>query len=334
MTTTIPTKPHSLPRLDFSKDIFAVSQEIIEATESPLAKFDAPILKGMGTTHLDASAPRAMFLPANMGEAMELAKLMAAGNFVPPHLRGKPGDCLAVVMQATRWAMDPFAVANKTYFVNDRMAYESQLVNAVINSANVLDGRLHPTWSGSDNNLSCTVTGKLKDDPELKTRKVDIKTITTRNSPLWKQDPQQQLAYFTIRAWVRLHAPEVILGVYTPEELEAVSPRQQSARSTGPLTASMLTAQATGDNAAIDAADAHAIDAAPAETDGQSETGIPAWVEEETRMNDAIFLAGDAAALEAVEKEFLDQKGQFPADVAKRLQAQIDEAFKTLARGA
>lgn len=221
-----------------------MATQLVEANESPLRKFDEQTLKAMGSREVDAGAPRAMFLPANMGEAMELAKLMAAGNFVPPHLRGKPGDCLAVVMQATRWALDPFAVGNKTYFVNDRMAYEAQLVTAVINSSHVLDGRLHPEWEGEGNELVCTITGKVKGDPEPKRRRVPIKNITTRNSPLWKQDPEQQLAYYAMRAWVRLHAPEVLLGVYTPDELAEARAIDGGDIASAPLTASMITDQA------------------------------------------------------------------------------------------
>lgn len=190
--------------------------------ENPLKKFDSPVLKGIDNTQLDATAgaPRAMFLPANMGEAMELAKLMASSNFVPAHLRSKAGDCLAVVMQAGRWAMDPFAVANKSYFVNDRIAYEAQLVNAVLNSSGLLDGRLHLRWEGEGNDLVCFVTGKIKGDPQTKERRVPIRNITTRNSPLWKQDPDQQLGYYASRAWGRLYVPEVLMGVYTPDEID------------------------------------------------------------------------------------------------------------------
>lgn len=198
-----------------------MATQLATTDENPLKKFDAPVLKNMGNMQLDAAAPRAMFMPTNMGEAMELAKLMAASNFVPPHLRGKAGDCLAVVMQAGRWAMDPFAVGNKSYFVNDRIAYESQLVHAVINSSGVLDGKLVPEWQGEGDKLECTVRGKLKGAPDVLSRTVRLRTITTRNSPLWKQDPEQQLAYYATRAWVRLHAPEVLLGVYTPDELSS-----------------------------------------------------------------------------------------------------------------
>lgn len=41
-----------------------------------------------------------------------------------------------------------------------------------------------------------------------------------RNSPLWATDPRQQLAYLAVKRWSRLYAPDVILGVYTPDELD------------------------------------------------------------------------------------------------------------------
>jgi hypothetical protein len=66
-----------------------------------------------------------------------LSEVMAnSGNFVPEHYRGKPDACMAVVMQAARWGMDPFAVAQKTFIVGNSgvLGYEAQLVNAVINT--------------------------------------------------------------------------------------------------------------------------------------------------------------------------------------------------------
>jgi hypothetical protein len=56
---------------------------------------------------------------------------MVVSNFVPKHLPGKQADCLAVLLQSMRWEMDPFAVAQETYFVNDGMAYEAHPVNAI-----------------------------------------------------------------------------------------------------------------------------------------------------------------------------------------------------------
>ncbi|EGO1998012.1 recombinase RecT, partial [Salmonella enterica] len=37
---------------------------------------------------------------------------------IPAHLAGKPADCMAIVMQAMQWGMNPYAVAQKTHLVN------------------------------------------------------------------------------------------------------------------------------------------------------------------------------------------------------------------------
>lgn len=195
-------------------------------------KLDTGALVSIGARD---EAGAAVFLPQSFGELMEFAKLMSiAHGAVPPHLRGKTADCLAVAMQAMRWQMDPFAVAQKTFFVNDRIAYEAQLVIAVINTRAPLEGRLDFAWDGEGENLKCTVTGKLKGDPKPKVVTQEIKTITTKNSPLWKQAPRQQLGYFTARMWGRLHVPEVMLGVYTPDELQDGGVGPEAARDVTP----------------------------------------------------------------------------------------------------
>ncbi|WP_443201058.1 recombinase RecT [Pseudomonas sp. 39167] len=43
----------------------------------------------------------------------------------------------------------------------------------------------------------------------------------TRNSTLWADDPKQQIAYLALKKWARLYCPDVILSVYTRDELEA-----------------------------------------------------------------------------------------------------------------
>lgn len=191
----------------------------VRSAENALTKFDPATLKAMTTSPVMGSGMSA-FQPRSMAEAMEFAKLMASSNFVAPHLRGKPGDCLAVVLQAVRWNADAYAVGNKSYFVNNRMAYEAQLVNAVLNTSNVLDGRLQITWQGRGPTLQCTVRGRIKGDDEVHELIQESCTITTKNSPLWKQSERVQLAYYTSRAWGRLFTPEVMLGIYTPDEFE------------------------------------------------------------------------------------------------------------------
>ncbi|AWL29377.1 recombinase RecT [Acinetobacter defluvii] len=166
-----------------------------------------------------------------MARFERMAKVMASSKFaVPKHLQGNEGDCLAIIMQSAQWQMDPFAVAQKTHQINGALGYEAQLVNAVITNRAPVKERLHFEWYGDwskvngkddkswDRGIKVWATLKGEDSP----REIDIsmgQVGTVRNSPLWVNDPRQQLAYLAIKRWSRLYTPDVILGVYTPDEL-------------------------------------------------------------------------------------------------------------------
>lgn len=160
--------------------------------------------------------------PENLGEVVKFAQLMArAGEAIPPHLRDKPGACMAVAMQAFNWQLDPFAVANKSYFVNNRLAFEAQLIAAVVNTRSGIEGRLKYRYEGDGDKLTCFVNGRLDGD-DLEYESPLLGSISPKNSPLWKTDPKQQLGYYSARAWARRHCPEVILGVYDRDEAAAM----------------------------------------------------------------------------------------------------------------
>lgn len=165
-----------------------------------------------------------MIQPQSVGELVEVAKLMAgAGPLVGKAVRGNVGACLGIILQAGRCNMDPFALSLKTYMVNDQIAYEAQAVAAMIYASPVLDGRLDYEFEGAGDTLVCTVRGRIKGESKERVYTSPPKgSIKTQNSPLWKADPEQQLGYYSARAWARRHVPDVIMGVYTREEVEAI----------------------------------------------------------------------------------------------------------------
>lgn len=170
-------------------------------------------------------------LPAPIEQLQEVANFMsAAGPMIPPAFQGHPDRCLAVAYQAARWGMDPIAVCGKAYVTKskpkgetaevERIAYEAQLVMAVINTRAPIKGRLSFAFHGSGPDRFCVVTGIIRGDREPKiVQSPPFKRIKVKNSPLWFSDPDQQFSYYTARAWARRHCPEVLLGIYTPDEL-------------------------------------------------------------------------------------------------------------------
>lgn len=167
-----------------------------------------------------------MMNPGHMQALMNFADVMAQSALtVPQHLHGKPADCMAIAMQAAQWGMNPFAVAQKTHIVSGRLGYEAQLVNAVVQASSAIRGSFHYEYRGAGNDLECRVGAVLRGQSDITwgewLRNGDV---TTRNSPLWKVNPKQQLGYLQVKNWARLYTPGSILGVYTPDELEAIDP--------------------------------------------------------------------------------------------------------------
>lgn len=197
-----------------------------------------------------------LLMDAGYMDRMErIADLMASGrSTMPDHIKTK-GDCFAIVLQSMQWGMNPIAVAQKTFMVSGKLGYEAQLVSAVVNSSGAVKDRFHFEWFGPWEKI----VGKFK-EVESRTKKDDnghpkkfivpawnmadeqglgvrvwatlvgettprdltllMTQARTRNSTLWTEDPKQQLAYLAQKRWARLYTPDVLLGVYTRDELE------------------------------------------------------------------------------------------------------------------
>ena len=185
---------------------------------------------------------------ASMDRLERIADLMASGKTtVPQHLRGSKGDCFAIAMQSMTWGMNPFAVAQKTHLVNGVLGYEAQLVAAVINNSGLVADRFRFDWFGpwekvvgkfeikrsdkgeyrapgwklaDEEGCGIRVSATLRGESEPRVLELLLAQARTRNSTLWADDPKQQLAYLAQKRWARLFAPDVILGVYSPDEFE------------------------------------------------------------------------------------------------------------------
>ncbi|MBL0511803.1 RecT family recombinase [Aeromonas media] len=188
-----------------------------------------------------------------MASIDKMASMMASGKTtVPQHLRGNQADCFAICLQAIQWGMNPFPVAQKTHLVNGTLGYEAQLVNAVVVNSGAIKGRFDYEFFGPWERVigKFKVIRKEKDGKPVEYRVPDwtfadesgcgVKVIAhlssgqarevtlllqqarTRNSTLWADDPKQQLAYLGVKRWARLYTPDVILGVYSVDELEEI----------------------------------------------------------------------------------------------------------------
>lgn len=185
-----------------------------------------------------------------MDRMMTAAKMMASAKVtVPAHLRNSEGDCMAVIMQAAQWKMNPFAVAQKTHLSQSgQLGYEAQLINAVVVSCGAITGQPEfefiGDWSkilgkvkemksekggkyyvtdydkSKEEGLGVICTATLRGEPEPRQITVMLTQCYPRFSTQWATDPQQQITYVAVRKFARRYAPGAILGVYEVDELD------------------------------------------------------------------------------------------------------------------
>lgn len=201
-----------------------------------------------------------------MNQLHSLARVMSESRItVPKHFQGNPGDCMAICMQAAQWRMNPFAVAQKTHITQGgQLGYEAQLVNAVVTSIAPIEGRMDfnfigdwgkilgrvkemksektggkyylANWNTADEQgLGVEVYATLKGESRPRVVTIMLSQCYPRFSTQWATDPQQQITYVGAKKWARRYCPDVILGVYTPDEMEGmgrerdVTPQTESA---------------------------------------------------------------------------------------------------------
>lgn len=220
-----------------------------------------PESTALSVSNSSASAGSLLMDSASMDRLERIADLMASGNAtVPKHFQRNRGDCFAIVLQSMQWGMNPFSVAQKTFQVSGVLGYEAQLVASVINSSGLITDRFKFEWFGpwekiigkfktvesktkKDDNgnaktfivpdwrvedekgLGINVSATIRGEKEPRVLTLLMTQARTRNSTLWTEDPKQQIAYLAQKRWARLYAPDVILGVYTPDELEEPAER-------------------------------------------------------------------------------------------------------------
>jgi hypothetical protein len=205
---------------------------------------------------------------ANLKDMVDAAKLLsAAGEMIPPFLRGNVGGMFANCLRAQELGISPLTLANWTYAVENkgvtRIAYESQMFHALIEARAPTKDRLKVWYEGEGDDLKCFVSATFRGETEprqwppkdqahlytlgkLRPGKNDYGK--TKGSPLWDTKPPLQLFYNISRDFARVFFPDVLGGMYGKDEMEDVgfTDVSQTARDVSPRLAERLRA-AKGD---------------------------------------------------------------------------------------
>lgn len=170
----------------------------------------------------DVSTSAMVFDPAIIDGMQRMAVMMSEARVtIPKHLQGSPADCLAVIMMAAQHRINPYVLAQKTFLVSGVIGYEAQLVQALIANSGAVRGRFHYEYRGEGQGVECRVGAVPAGESNVVWGEwLSASSVTTKNSPLWKTNPKQQLGYLQVKNWARQYVPGAILGVYSDDELQ------------------------------------------------------------------------------------------------------------------
>jgi len=235
-------------------------------------------------------------------------RLARAGPAIPPHCREQPGTVYALCLQALEWRMPIMSVINKSYVVNNhgvqRIAYESQLIHAIIERNAPLRGRLRYVIIGEDDDRRCKVWGTFKGEEEphvyhseklskLRDARGRNEFGVLKGSPLWDHQPEVQLFYSATRTWARMFCPDVILGAYTPEDPQYATVDVTPAETEAPLVQRLRAANKPPGSRGLDVAHVERETSRHTIIEGEANPGTAEQEADYERTERSVSVAGD-----------------------------------------
>lgn len=150
-----------------------------------------------------------------MLEAM--GQTLLRSGFLPNSIKG-PEQAIAIILAGRELGIAPWQALSTINVIQGKPTVSPQLMLALIQSS----GQLESVQYDSDN-THCTVTMKRRGQPPHAETfsQEDAQAQGLWGKDNWKKQPKVMLRWRAVAACARIVFPDIILGLYTPEEMGA-----------------------------------------------------------------------------------------------------------------
>lgn len=162
------------------------------------------------------------YVPSSLAEADKLAQRLAASNLVPDALKGKPGDILIILMLGHELGLAPMQALRSVVVINGKPIVSADLAVSLV--------KKHTSCSFfrlvSTDDSQATYETERKGEGRTKmiwTMQQAVAAGLAGRGP-WKAHPAAMLRARASLALARAVYPDVLLGVYSPDEAEEMKP--------------------------------------------------------------------------------------------------------------
>ena len=156
--------------------------------------------------------------------AQRMSKALASSNIVPQAYQNNVGNCMIALEMATRLNASPLMVMQNLHVINGRPAWGSQYIIAMINQSHKYKTELQFELEGQGDDRRCTAYVFDKNDHRVEGPTISIQMAKDegwygKNGSKWKTMPDVMLRYRAAAFFGRLNCPEMIMGIYTRDEV-------------------------------------------------------------------------------------------------------------------
>jgi hypothetical protein len=188
------------------------------------AKEQAPMAKMGGNIFSDGQV---------FALAQRMANALASSTIVPKEYQSNLGNCLIALEMSSRLNTSPLMVMQNLYIVNGRPAWSSQYIVAMINRSKKYTTELQFELTGSGDNMECFAFaedsfGHRVVGPKITMKMAKEEGWLSKNGSKWKTMPEVMIRYRAASFFGRLNCPDMIMGMYTADEVVELDETQYS----------------------------------------------------------------------------------------------------------
>jgi hypothetical protein len=156
--------------------------------------------------------------------AQRMAKCLAASDLVPPQYRNNVSNTMLALEIAQRIGASPLMVMQNLNIIHGKPSWSSQFIIAAINSCGRF-GPLRFRVEGEGEGRVVTAyapekgTGEILEGPPVSIAMAKSEGWLAKSGSKWVTMPDLMLRYRAAAFFGRLYAPDVLMGVYTADEI-------------------------------------------------------------------------------------------------------------------
>ena len=170
------------------------------------------------------------FRPKTMAQLQRLARMYAESGLVPDHYKNNVAGCAIGIQMALRMHVDILTFLQCSFVHKGKIGIEAKLAMARLNTSGKIKGRVTYRIDRDETGKikSCTAMATDADSNEQFSQTVDWKMVEGEGwhqangsqKSKWLTLPDLMFQYRSGIFLARVHYPDVLLGMYTIDELE------------------------------------------------------------------------------------------------------------------